>query len=265
MTGRVGGICRFGKTDELTMCNRYTTLATGKIISEYEIEQLWLDSMPRRYNVAPSQDVAVLFPDEHDLLTLGGFHWGLYPSWAKARKMKELTIIRSDTVEDHKTFTPDLLQRRCGLAADGFFEWKEIGTKPNRKPLTQPYYFQLVDRELFLLAGIYEEERVPGTDRPSRRCAILTTEPNELMQGIHKRMPVVIEKKDEAAWLDRDNKNLKSLLKILKPYPSDLMRAYPVGKYVNYSLNEGPQCIEPLVPEDEGAMSADQTTLQFES
>jgi putative SOS response-associated peptidase YedK len=65
------------------------------------------------------------------------------------------------------------------------------------------------------------------------------------MRGIHDRMPVIIQRKDEAAWLDRAA-NSDQIMPLLAPYPSDLMEAYPVSTLVNSPANDSVECAEQL-------------------
>jgi putative SOS response-associated peptidase YedK len=47
-------------------------------------------------------------------------------------------------------------------------------------------------------------------------------------------MPVIVEKDQEAAWIDPDNHNQKELLSILKPYPSEEMTMSEVDPKLLY-------------------------------
>ena len=57
------------------------------------------------------------------------------------------------------------------------------------------------------------------------------------MRGIHDRMPVIIQPKDETAWLDPAAKS-DHVMPLLAPYPSELMEAYPVSTLVNSPAND---------------------------
>ena len=72
--------------------------------------------------------------------------------------------------------------------------------------------------------------------------AIITTSANELMQPIHDRMPVVLEKDDLVEWLAPQT-GLKLALAMLGPYPSEKMVAYPVNSVVNNARHDGPECV----------------------
>jgi putative SOS response-associated peptidase YedK len=58
------------------------------------------------------------------------------------------------------------------------------------------------------------------------------------MSDIHRRMPVILEKKEEEEYLDPENKDFDKLYKLItSPYPSEKMKAYPVSKSVNSPRN----------------------------
>jgi putative SOS response-associated peptidase YedK len=73
-------------------------------------------------------------------------------------------------------------------------------------------------------------------------ACIITTESNELMAGIHTRMPVILPRGTWDFWLDPavQTKDVKPLL---VPYPAELMAAHPVGKAVGNQRNDGPELI----------------------
>jgi putative SOS response-associated peptidase YedK len=72
---------------------------------------------------------------------------------------------------------------------------------------------------------------------------IITTEPNELMQGIHDRMPVILSPDGYDLWLEPDFHGQGKLLEMLRPYPAEEMEAFPVSTVVNNPRNEKKECI----------------------
>ncbi len=50
---------------------------------------------------------------------------------------------------------------------------------------------------------------------------IITTEPNELLEPIHDRMPVVLPESQWDTWLDVDNHDVAALRKLLVPVPAE--------------------------------------------
>jgi len=95
------------------------------------------------------------------------------------------------------------------------------------------------------LAGLWEMWKGPA-GRIVESCAILTTACNSMMQPIHDRMPVIIDPADYDSWLDNAVFSAELLKKLLQPYPAEKMTTYPVGKSVNSSKNDLPDCIKPL-------------------
>ena len=69
--------------------------------------------------------------------------------------------------------------------------------------------------------------------------------PNELMSTLHNRMPVILDKKNYADWLDPAPQTPENLLPLIQPFPADRMSAYPVSTLVNTPGNDRPECIVP--------------------
>jgi putative SOS response-associated peptidase YedK len=90
------------------------------------------------------------------------------------------------------------------------------------------------------LFSVWKNEK--GEEFPS--FTIITTTPNMLMAEIHTRMPVILKEKYYDEWLNRENKNIEDLKKLLVAYPASQMEAFPVSKYVSNSRNEGPECMK---------------------
>ena len=166
-----------------------------------------------RYNVAPTQTVAAVRFDaqggrRHDMLS-----WGLVPSWSKDTSAASKMInARAETVAEKPVYRAAFKRGRCLIVADGFYEWKRVGTKK------QPYLIGLKDRSPFAFAGLSEHWQKSGQIVDS--CAIITTGPNELMQGIHDRMPVILPPSAYDLWLDPEFQSRDKLLSLLQPYPA---------------------------------------------
>ena len=77
-------------------------------------------------------------------------------------------------------------------------------------------------------------------------CTIVTTEANELLKTVHERMPVILTRDAEAAWLDPKIQEPQKLLPLLKQYPSDEMEFYPVSREVNSPAVDKPSDIQPI-------------------
>jgi putative SOS response-associated peptidase YedK len=215
------------------MCGRFLLMTSGRDVAE----EFGLADFPElfpRYNIAPTQAVLAVRAAgagrEGALL-----RWGLVPAWA--RDMKQAPInARAETAADKPTFRHALRKRRCLIPASGFYEWAAIAGEKRK----QPYCFRPRNERSFAFAGLWE--RWEGPQGPVESCAILTTEANQLVRPVHDRMPVILPGRHFGAWLDPQVQDAGELVQLL-PFPSDAMRAYPVGGLVNNPRNDVPECL----------------------
>ena len=218
------------------MCGRYTLKTPVSVLAEqFEIEDS-PSSISPSYNIAPTQQVATVLA-ENGKRKLEMLHWGLIPSWAKDPEVGNRMInARAETVAEKPSYRKAFQERRCLILADGFYEWQKTD---NGK---QPFYIRMQDESPFAFAGLWESWR---NGREIRSCTIITTAPNELAAPIHNRMPVILDPEDYEMWLDPDFDERDPLTSLLKPYPADVMEAYPVSRRVNKPSNNEPGVIEP--------------------
>ena len=113
------------------MCGRYAVTSAPEAIRALfgYPEQ---PNFPPRYNVAPTQVIAIVrLMDGKRQFAL--VRWGLLPSWVKDPKNFTLLInARGESVIDKPAFSAAMKRRRCLVPADGFYEWKAIGTRKQR-------------------------------------------------------------------------------------------------------------------------------------
>ena len=165
--------------------------------------------------------------------------WGLIPFWAKDAKIASSLInARAETVATKPAFRAALKKKRCLIPADGFYEWQAI---PGQKT-KQPYLINVRDVPVFAFAGLWEHWTSPDGTRVDT-FTIITTDANELMQQVHTRMPVILDRADYALWLDRDVQDSQEVLPLLKPFPADRMQLIPVSTLVNSPRNDKPECV----------------------
>lgn len=222
------------------MCGRFTLTADPNDLREAFPWVNIPEGIGPRYNIAPSQPVAVIPNDGKNQLDF--FLWGLIPSWAKDPAIGNRMInARAETLSEKPSFRAAFRRRRCLIPASGFFEWKQ---EPGRKTKT-PMYIQLKTGKPFALAGLWERWDAPDGSTIFS-CTIVTTQPNELMQDIHNRMPVILPSQAYSLWLDPAEPPAQKLTELLKPYPAGEMTAYPVSTLVNSPGNDLPALIEPV-------------------
>jgi putative SOS response-associated peptidase YedK len=193
-----------------------------------------------RYNIAPSQDVAIVRINKNGDRVLGLVRWGLIPHWAKEVPKIQPINARAETVPTSGMFKQAFTRRRCIVPADGFYEWKKLDPKTK-----QPMFIHFPDERVFGFAGLWERWKPTEGAEPVDTCTIITTTPNQLMASIHDRMPVILKPEDYGKWLDRET-DPHEAEKLMHPYPEGELEAVPVNRLVNSPKNEGPACIEPM-------------------
>ncbi len=222
------------------MCGRYgfSVDDAQKVYDRFEIETANFELKPR-YNIAPGQVNPVIISHSPNELT--GMFWGLIPSWAKDINYKYKTInARAESIDEKPTFKKPLQFQRCLVPATGFYEW-DGSTSPKT-----PYYVKLKNEEMFSFAGIYDIWRDNKTGEEVYSYSIITTNANELMRPIHNRMPVILKKEDEEAWLNNDETEPERIKEFLYQYPSDEIEAYRVSTEVNIVKNDSKELLEPI-------------------
>ena len=221
------------------MCGRYTLVNPMAFVDAFGPALVRAPLQGPRYNVAPTQEVPVLFVQEAQRV-LEVMRWGLIPPWAKDPAIGSRMInARAETAAQKPSFRSAFRSRRCLLAADGFYEWKKVGS------VKQPMYIRVDEGKPFALAGLYEIWSPDQTDRIVS-CTILTSEANTLLKSIHPRMPVILPHEHHEAWLDSSLSDPAKLQPMLRPFDAARMDAYPVSKYVNSPGNDSPECVAPL-------------------
>ena len=197
-------------------------------------------NMPPRYNGAPSQDMLVIRQNHQTgERSLDPLKWGLIPYWCKDPKCGRKPInAKAETVAALPTFREAYRKRRCIVPVDGFFEWKAIKGQKAK----QPYAIGMKDGAPFGIAGLWENWKDPFTGDWVRTFAVVTTDANEMVADIHDRMPAILAPADYDRWLG-DETDPRDLL---RPFPADLMRMWPISTRVNKPENDDASIIEPL-------------------
>jgi len=249
------------------MCGRYTLTADLKKVADRFGAPMptedWATCLPPKYNIAPTQAVIVVGDDGKRYLK--PMQWGLIPSWAKDASIGNRMInARVETLAEKPAFRAALKKRRCIIPADGFYEWPTIaklrqhprpsGLLTMAFPMTadkiagkmkQPVRIVLKSREPFGFAGLWEHWKSPDGEE-ILSCTIITTEANELLKALHERMPVILTRDDEAAWLDPKTQDPEKLLPLLKQYPAEELEFYPVSRDVNSPVVDKASNIEAI-------------------
>jgi putative SOS response-associated peptidase YedK len=174
-------------------------------------------------------DCPVICSEAPDIIQLR--KWGLIPFWAKdeeyAKAIRMNTFnAKAETIDSKPSFRHLLKEKKCIVLTNGFYEWQARGKEK------QPYFITLKDAEGIALAGLYDSWVNKVTGEVLDTFTIITTEANPLMAKIHntkKRMPVILNEKDEKIWID-PQLTIEKTLSFLKPFDENLMAAIEVEK-----------------------------------
>ncbi|HVR23465.1 MAG TPA: SOS response-associated peptidase [Candidatus Polarisedimenticolia bacterium] len=224
------------------MCGRYRLSRRKQLVEEYfdcgSEEPDWVP----RYNIAPTQPVAVIRQNPKEpVRELSLMRWGLIPSWAKDPSVAAGMInARSESASTKPAFRDAMKSRRCLIPADGFYEWMRTGKAK------QPYCFEVNEGELFAFAGIWDRWKDPS-GQWVKSCSILTTVPNAVTSAVHDRMPVILDSDAYDLWLDPGMTNVTEASALLRPCDARLMRSYPVSTRINHVVNDDAECSAPVV------------------
>ena len=220
------------------MCGRFAiTLSPETFREAYGYEER--PNFPPRYNVAPTQPIALVHGDG-PARRFRLARWGFLPGWVKDPKTFPLVInARAETLLEKPTFRAALKRRRCIVLADGFYEWRREGRAK------APFLIRRTDRSPLHLAGLWETYSDPGGGEIDT-AAIVTTDANGLMSAVHDRMPAILDHAGVATWLDVDEVDDRRAVGLARPCPDAWLDLTPVGPRVNNVRNDDAGVQEPL-------------------
>lgn len=219
------------------MCGRFSLQTPVPELEElFEAEATGVARWPARYNVAPTDEVIVVrrAGGGRELVPL---RWGLIPNWSEdPGSLPPMINARAESLERRRAFRDLILDRRCAVLADGFYEWRTEGG------VKQPYYVRSRDRVPMALAGLWDvwEGRRGRVDS----CTIITTDANPLLARLHDRMPAILDDAGARRWLDLDFS--PQSLDPLAPLHAAALEIVPVGRRVNRGTVDDPSCVESI-------------------
>ena len=227
------------------MCGRMTLTRSGSEIAEFfslaapGTPLLSANKSPLRprFNIAPGQDLFTILFEPGLGRHLEWMRWGLIPSWAKDSSIgARLFNARSETAATKPSFRSAFKDRRCLIAADGFYEWSP------RSQGHQAFYFESTGGTLLAFAGLFESFRAEsgqGIDS----CTVLTTEANSDVSDVHHRMPVLLDAEQCELWLNPDSRR-SDLEAICASRAEGRLRKRAVGRRVNDARRDDASCLE---------------------
>jgi putative SOS response-associated peptidase YedK len=229
------------------MCGRFVLAGTYRELAKHFDLSGDIELSPS-WNIAPSSRICTITSDQAGKRHPGLMKWGLIPSWAMEASIgHKLANARGETVAEKPSFRTAFRQHRCIIPATGFYEWKsEQGVK-------QPWYVSLKSGEPMAFAGLWETWHGAGKDAKDdgeeaiTTCCIITTSANALMEPIHDRMPVILDRSEWSTWLSSQLHDADTLLPLIRPHDPASMQAWPVSRELNrVGLRDDAGLVDPV-------------------
>ncbi len=226
------------------MCGRYANFLTEQeLIDAFEIAVIADDArLAPRYNIAPTQETAIVVARKEQGRSLELARWGLVPSWAKDPSIgSRMFNARSETIAEKPSFRAAFAKRRCLVPASGYYEWKTDDAGKT------PYFIHAEDGSPLAFAGLFEfwRDKALGDEAPwMASCSIVTTAARGEMTEIHDRQPVMLTHDEVDAWLDAESTPDDLFAAIAAPEPA--LAWHEVGRAVGNVRHQGPELVEPV-------------------
>ncbi|XP_036595148.1 abasic site processing protein HMCES isoform X2 [Trichosurus vulpecula] len=186
------------------------------------------------YNKSPQSNSPVLlsrlhFEKDADPCdrVIAAMRWGLIPSWfreADASKIQFNTSnCRSETMMERRSYKSFFSR---SVEEEVWDDWR-----------------------LLTMAGIFDRWDPPNGGEPLYSYTVITVDSCKALSDIHHRMPALLDGEEAIAkWLDFGEVPIQEALKVIRPVEN--ITFHPVSTVVNNSLNNTPQCLEPVEIEE---------------
>lgn len=203
-----------------------------------------------RYNIKPTQPIPVIV-NRAGILSGIRMRWGIIPSGTRSerltgergfRRLPPLINARDNRLDQSWPYKMLYSSRRCLIPASGFYEWKRSG-KDSKARI--PHLIRLADNAPFTFAGLWDLWKDPHGNKVLS-CSIVTTSANELVRGIHERMPVILPSDARHSWMESRDLSIGEARELCLPYDPNEMKMYEVSKEVDQLSSEGPNLINPV-------------------
>lgn len=211
------------------MCNAYSLTHPRNDIAQLGIDLARLlgleldasdlpDDLRPRYRISPRQLAPILRREGEGKLRWSMGLWGFLTKGGKSGFAP--TNARDDKLASGWPWKMVSRHQRCLVPTDGFFEPEKRAGEKGTVPWS---YYAMGNRQLFLMAGLWNAAEHPKTGEPVESFTVVTTSANAAIR-VHDRMPLIVGDEDLETWLRPGD--VPSAL--LKPYPGERMTGWRV-------------------------------------
>jgi len=205
------------------MCGRYS-FNVKKDVLKVQLPGVSLpDDWIENLNICPTEQALAIH--KVDTLAFYFMRWGFQHINATKKNLPPYINARSETIFEKVNFKDSVINRRCIIPADSFYEWKTYGKSKI------PYRILPSKDPVLFMAGIWQT--FESSNNTFSAFVIVTTDSNEDISFLHNRMPVILDTEDKREnWLS-DAATKEELVKMMVPSPSTYLTCYPVANLVN--------------------------------
>ena len=210
------------------------------IVDGLNVRDSRVHNYPPRWNAAPSQELLVIRRNHRDgEVSLEPLRWGLIPYWCNDPKGGRKPInAKGETARDLPTFREAYRKRRCIVPVDGFFEWKAIKGQKAK----QPYAIAMKDWRPVRDRRHLGELEGAGVGRVGSHLR----HPHHRRQRARRRHPRPHAGDSRPGGLSALARRGADPRDLLRPFPAELMRMWPISTRVNKPENDDPSIVEPI-------------------
>ena len=207
-----------------------------------------VEPFPPRWNIAPTQPILLIEhqgewrgqgsnqPDRRAALA----RWGLIPGWVKDISVFPLIVsARAEGIAEKPSYRGALRHRRVLIPSTGFYEWQRRG-----KAKPQPFLIRPANGGLLALAGLKETYLSPDGSEIDTAC-LISTQAKDAAAQVDARMPLIIEERHFARWLDCRNVEPSGVHDLMKCPEALGLEAIAISEKVNKVANTGSDLHEP--------------------
>ena len=191
------------------MCGRFVIDDSGDIAEMRrifeELREHYTDTVEfqnvKRGEIFPSDTVPIIIPEKELKIDAVPMQWGI-----KGYNGNLVINARSEGVYQKKMFKDSIVNKRCVIPSNGFFEWARLQDKKEK------YLIKPANSPMLYFAGIYEKLPDPTVKGGEQvRFVIMTREARGTIRSLHERMPVTVERKDILKWLNGNKTNIDEI------------------------------------------------------
>ncbi len=224
------------------MASRYS-IGIEKEVFESRFSVDATDNYGPRYNAAPTQILPVITNTAPEGVSF--LYWGVQPGWTKNKSISNKLIqVHANRIRERTALQKNLIQRRCIIPANGYFEWKNITKKRQI-----PYRVFMNIEEVFSMAGIWEEYEDENENLIST-FKVIVADANEVTAELSEIMPVIFTKEEEKIWLNADSK-IEDLLALLQTPSAENLTKHTISPRINSLENDGADLLLHAQPADQ--------------